>query len=101
MWRGLTPHPRILGDRTIVAVGGTPGDKSVAYPVEDSSFDSTTSLINWVPDVRHPSSVIRHLTNSIPWAAASALPRLVPHSPMGTCGAALLQTEPRTRLWLR
>ncbi|MGV9311916.1 FAD-dependent monooxygenase [Streptomyces sp. NPDC003691] len=53
MWRGVAPHPHVLGGRTIVVAGGTPGDKFVAYPIEDPAAGGGAALMNWVLEVRH------------------------------------------------
>ncbi|MFE2721551.1 FAD-dependent monooxygenase [Kitasatospora sp. NPDC059327] len=56
MWRGVTPHPRVLDGRSIVVAGGTPGAKFVAYPIEDRGPAGADTLVNWVLEVRHGPS---------------------------------------------
>ncbi|MFE5943528.1 FAD-dependent monooxygenase [Streptomyces sp. NPDC056480] len=53
MWRGLAPHPHVLDGRSIVVAGGTPGEKFVAYPIEDAAAAGGEALLNWVLEVRH------------------------------------------------
>ncbi|MFB6808498.1 flavin-dependent oxidoreductase [Streptomyces sp. NPDC056387] len=53
MWRGVARHPHVLDGRSIVVVGGTPGAKFVAYPVEDPAAEGGDALLNWVLEVRH------------------------------------------------
>ena len=54
MWRGMSRYPHILGGRTIVVAGGRPGDKFVAYPVEDPAAEGGPTLMNWVLEIRDP-----------------------------------------------
>ncbi|WP_019071673.1 FAD-dependent monooxygenase [Streptomyces hokutonensis] len=54
MWRGMSRYPHLLGGRTIVVAGGRPGDKFVAYPVEDPAVEGGPALMNWVLEVRGP-----------------------------------------------
>ncbi|MFF4321295.1 FAD-dependent monooxygenase [Streptomyces sp. NPDC001568] len=56
MWRGVAHHPHILGGRSIVVAGGTPGAKFVAYPIADPSTAGGDALMNWVLEVRHGPS---------------------------------------------
>lgn len=56
MWRGMSRYPHILGGRAIVVAGGRPGDKFVAYPVEDPAVDGGPTLMNWVLEIRRPES---------------------------------------------
>ncbi|UFQ99955.1 FAD-dependent monooxygenase [Streptomyces sp. Go40/10] len=53
MWRGVAPYPHILGGRSIVVAGGSPGDKFVAYPIEDPATEGGDALMNWVLETRH------------------------------------------------
>ncbi|GAA2725451.1 MULTISPECIES: FAD-dependent monooxygenase [Streptomyces] len=53
MWRGVAPYPHILGGRTLVVAGGSPGAKFVAYPIEDPATEGGDALMNWVLEVRH------------------------------------------------
>ncbi|WP_329625254.1 FAD-dependent monooxygenase [Streptomyces sp. NBC_01255] len=56
MWRGVAPHPPVLDGRSIVVAGGTPGEKFVAYPIEDAATAGGEALMNWVLEVRHGPS---------------------------------------------
>ncbi|MFD3993223.1 FAD-dependent monooxygenase [Streptomyces sp. NPDC058583] len=56
MWRGVAPHPHVLDGRSIVVAGGTPGEKLVAYPIEDAATAGGDALVNWVLEVRHGPS---------------------------------------------
>ncbi|MGW7351031.1 FAD-dependent monooxygenase [Streptomyces sp. NPDC054784] len=56
MWRGVAPYPHLLDGRTIVVAGGTPGEKFVAYPIEDPAVEGGDALMNWVLEVRHDDS---------------------------------------------
>jgi 2-polyprenyl-6-methoxyphenol hydroxylase-like FAD-dependent oxidoreductase len=51
MWRGLGSAPSILGGRSIVVAGAVPGDKFVAYPVEDPQGRGPVTM-NWVLETR-------------------------------------------------
>ncbi|MEU2133203.1 FAD-dependent monooxygenase [Streptomyces sp. NPDC018352] len=53
MWRGVARYPHVLDGRSIVVVGGTPGAKFVAYPIEDPAAEGGEALLNWVLEVRH------------------------------------------------
>ncbi|MFD4322518.1 FAD-dependent monooxygenase [Streptomyces sp. NPDC058548] len=57
MWRGVASHPHVLDGRSIVVAGGTPGEKFVAYPIEDAATAGGDALVNWVLEVRHGPSV--------------------------------------------
>ena len=52
MWRGVAPYPRLLDGRSMVVAGGTPGEKFVAYPIEDRVTKDGDALMNWVLEVR-------------------------------------------------
>jgi 2-polyprenyl-6-methoxyphenol hydroxylase-like FAD-dependent oxidoreductase len=52
MWRGMSRYPHILGGRAIVVAGGRPGDKFVAYPVDDPAVEGGPTLMNWVLEIR-------------------------------------------------
>ncbi|MEO3977776.1 FAD-dependent monooxygenase [Streptomyces sp. CAU 1734] len=53
MWRGVAHHPHILDGRSIVVAGHAPGDKFVAYPIEDPVAAGGDAMMNWVLEVRH------------------------------------------------
>lgn len=56
MWRGIARFPHILDGRSIVVAGGTPGEKFVAYPIDDPATEGGEALMNWVLEVRHARS---------------------------------------------
>lgn len=55
-WRGVTVHPPILTGKSYLRIGSIDTGKMVIYPIVDNVDGQGNQLINWVAEIRDPSS---------------------------------------------